>query len=334
MTFEEAKRRGKLPNINVNTFLAICTKCGINVQDIDLSSRKFTDDELRRLSSNRYIHAAAVNAGAKKVHNTVIGEYDKMINRYTALYNSIKDSSLSNEDKQGILDVLNDLKQARNEYESVRQNINVLKDNYGYDQTMLNGIERFANSALKEGIRNNDYALQEQYTELNKLVEEGKKYKTKFKQMSNQAKINRVRKKIESLQAKKGSLNSVQQRMVNKTTEKYIAAREKELNKYAKEYAREQEYASRRIENNKQIEDYTNDISLTNDEIIRLRSEGGLKNNLQALGQSFEKRKMESRLKRLEREKGRLDKLKAKRGTCNLSEQFVREANLSHGMAA
>ena len=43
---------------------------------------------------------------------------------------------------------------------------------------------------------------------------------------------------------------------------------------------------------------------------------------------------MESRLKRLEREKGRLDKLKAKRGTCNLSEQFVREANLSHGMAA
>lgn len=277
MTFEEAKRRGKLPNINVNTFLAICIKCGINVQDIDLSSRKFTDDELRRLSSNRYIHAAAVNAGAKKVHNTVIGEYDKMINRYTALYNSIKDSSLSNEDKQGILDVLNDLKQARNEYESVRQNINVLKDNYGYDQTMLNGIERFANSALKEGIRNNDYALQEQYTELNKLVEEGKKYKTKFKQMSNQAKINRVRKKIESLQAKKGSLNSVQQRMVNKATEKYIAAREKELNKYAKEYAREQEYASRRIENNKQIEDYTNDISLTNDEIIRLRSEGGLK---------------------------------------------------------
>lgn len=118
-----------------------------------------------------------------------------MINRYTALYNSIKDSSLSNEDKQGILDVLNDLKQARNEYESVRQNINVLKDNYGYDQTMLNGIERFANSALKEGIRNNDYALQEQYTELNKLVEEGKKYKTKFKQMSNQAKINRVRKR-------------------------------------------------------------------------------------------------------------------------------------------
>ena len=108
----------------------------------------------------------------------------------------------------------------------------------------------------------------------------------------------------------------------------------KELNKYAKEYAREQEYASRRIENNKQIEDYTNDIGLTNDEIIRLRSEGGLKNNLQALGQSFEKRKMESRLKRLEREKGRLDKLKAKRGTCNLSEQFVREANLSHGMAA
>ena len=89
MTFEEAKRRGKLPNINVNTFLAICIKCGINVQDIDLSSRKFTDDELRRLSSNRYIHAAAVNAGAKKVHNTVIGEYDKMINRYTALYNSI-----------------------------------------------------------------------------------------------------------------------------------------------------------------------------------------------------------------------------------------------------
>lgn len=51
--------------------------------------------------------------------------------------------------------------------------------------------------------------------------------------------------------------------MVNKATEKYIAAREKELNKYAKEYAREQEYASRRIENNKQIEDYTNDISLT-----------------------------------------------------------------------
>ncbi|UKI58495.1 MAG: hypothetical protein L6V81_03610 [Clostridium sp.] len=117
MTFDEAKKRGRLPNISEDKFLAICEKCGIDIKDIDLSTREFTDDELRRLSSNRYIHAAAVNAGAKKVHNTVIGEYDKMINRYTALYNSIKDSSLSNEDKQGILNIINDLEQARNGYE-------------------------------------------------------------------------------------------------------------------------------------------------------------------------------------------------------------------------
>lgn len=332
MTFDEAKRRGRLPNIGEDKFLAICEKCGIDIKDIDLSTRVFSDEELRRLSTNRYVHSAAVNASAKRVHKSVVGEYDKMLAKYKALYESVKDSSLSNEDKQGILNIINDLQQARNGYESVRNNINVLRDNYGYDQTMLNGIERIANSTLKEGIRNNDYALEEQYKELNKLVEDGKKYKTKFKRMSNQAKINRVMKKIESLQAKQGTLNSIQQRMVNKATEKYISKREKEIQKYAKEFAREQEYAARRIENNREIDNYTNDIGLTNDNIIELRSQGGLKNNLKAFGLSVEKRKMESRLKRLEREKKRLDRLKGKQGVCNLGQQYARPVTMAYGM--
>lgn len=334
MTFEEAKRSGKLPNIKESTFLAICERCGIEVKDNDLSTRKFNEEELRRLFTNRYIHAASVNSIVKKTHNSVISEYDKMINRYSVLYESIKDSSLSSEDKQGILAIINDLKDAREKYEDVKANISILKDNYGFDETMLNGIERVANSTLNEGIRENDKKLQSEYKELNRLVEEGKKYKTKFKQLSNKAKINRVRKRIESLQAKKGSLSSVQQRIVNKANEKYISLREKEIMKYAKEFERERAYTERRIENNKQIEAYTNDINLSSAEIDRLRDEGGLKNNIQAIGQSIEKRKMESRLKRLQRESRRLDRLKGKSGKCNLSEQFVREANLSHGMAA
>lgn len=332
MTFDEAKRRGRLPNISEDKFLAICEKCGIDIKDIDLSTRAFTEEELRRLSTNRYVHSAAVNASAKRIHKSVVGEYDKMLAKYKALYESVKDSSLSNEDKQGILNIINDLEQARNGYESVRNNINVLRDNYGYDQTMLNGIERIANSTLKEGIRNNDYALEEQYKELNKLVEEGKKYKTKFKRMSNQAKINRVMKKIESLQTKQGTLNSIQQRMVNKATAKYISKREKEIQKYAKEFAREQEYANRRIENNKQIEDYTNDIGLTSDNIVELRSQGGIKNNLKAFELSVEKKRMESRLNRLEREKKRLDRLKGKQGVCNLGQQYARPVTMAYGM--
>ena len=297
MTFDEAKRRGRLPNISEDKFLAICEKCGIDIKDIDLSTRAFTEEELRRLSTNRYVHSAAVNASAKRIHKSVVGEYDKMLAKYKALYESVKDSSLSNEDKQGILNIINDLEQARNGYESVRNNINVLRDNYGYDQTMLNGIERIANSTLKEGIRNNDYALEEQYKELNKLVEEGKKYKTKFKRMSNQAKINRVMKKIESLQAKQGTLSSIQQRMVNKATA-----------------------------------DYTNDIGLTSDTIVELRSQGGIKNNLKAFELSVEKKRMESRLNRLEREKKRLDRLKGKQGVCNLGQQYARPVTMAYGM--
>ena len=76
-----------------------------------------------------------------------------------------------------------------------------------------------------------------------------------------------------------------------------------------------------------------NDINLTSQEITRLRSEGGIKNNLNAFGLSVEKRVMESRLARLEREKKRIDRLKNKKGFVNLTQQIVKPIQMAHGMA-
>lgn len=332
MTFNEAVKTGKLPNINRDAFVAICKECGIGVDYSNIDSYQLTSDDLKRLSVNRFVHAAGVKTITRNLHSSVISEYDKLIDKYEALYESIKDSSISDEDKKGILQVWNDLKDARIQYNNVRNNINIFRSDYGYNKNMLNAIERAANQAIKEDKREVDQKLSEQYEVLNKLVEDGKKYKTKFKKFSNDVKISRVQKKIESLQAKNGKLSSVQQRLVNKATEKYIATREKELQKYAKNLEREQIYTSRRIENNKQIDDFKNDISLSQDEIVRLKSQGGLKNSISAMGLTVEKRRMESELKRLEKERKRLDRLKNKKGSCNLSEQYTRPINMAYGM--
>ena len=133
--------------------------------------------------------------------------------------------------------------------------------------------------------------------------------------------------------AKKGKLNAKQQKIVNKATERYVTIKQRELIDYNRKLAKEREYTERRIQNNEDIKNYNNDINLTSQEITRLRSEGGIKNNLNAFGLSVEKRVMESRLARLEREKKRIDRLKNKKGFVNLTQQIVKPIQMAHGMA-
>ena len=178
-----------------------------------------------------------------------------------------------------------------------------------------------------------DKELAEVYKELNALTAESAKYKTKFKKLGVSVKISRVQKRIEKLQAKKGKLNAKQQKIVNKATERYVTIKQRELIDYNRKLAKEREYTERRIQNNEDIKNYNNDINLTSQEITRLRSEGGIKNNLNAFGLSVEKRVMESRLARLEREKKRIDRLKNKKGFVNLTQQIVKPIQMAHGMA-
>ena len=124
-----------------------------------------------------------------------------------------------------------------------------------------------------------------------------------------------------------------QQKIVNKATERYVTIKQRELIDYNRKLAKEREYTERRIQNNEDIKNYNNDINLTSQEITRLRSEGGIKNNLNAFGLSVEKRVMESRLARLEREKKRIDRLKNKKGSVNLTQQIVKPIQMAHGMA-
>ena len=333
MTFQELKDNRIIPEkITQKAFLTACKECGITVGDI--KTRKFTQEEITRIYINRNIAGIVASENAKVAHDSVISVYDNMIANYTNLYNNVKsNNNLSAKDKKALAELIGELKADRKQYESVKKGLNIGKDSFGYDANVLNGIEKFANEKLTGKMEEQDKELAEVYKELNALTAESAKYKTKFKKLGVSVKISRVQKRIEKLQAKKGKLNAKQQKIVNKATERYVTIKQRELIDYNRKLAKEREYTERRIQNNEDIKNYNNDINLTSQEITRLRSEGGIKNNLNAFGLSVEKRVMESRLARLEREKKRIDRLKNKKGFVNLTQQIVKPVQMAHGMA-
>ena len=334
MTIQEAISRGSLPNIDPKRMIGVCSKLGIPASDL---SFVLTDEQLRRLQYDPSLHRTAVSAQVKGAHNTLISEYDELIKKYQALSERMDKSPDLSSKKSEIDKILADLVTARAEYNGVVKNVFISKENMGFDQNVINPVNRTIMGAIDSKLQKQGDKLSAEYAKLDKL--QSNKFKTKFKQKRNAKRIQKVAEKIAKLQGKQGKLQTTQKKIVNKGSSKYAKIKSKEFLEYRNDLQRYTAYADAKEKNVQAQRDYASDLAQTRAELHNLESQIGNGNvidrakNVAARAKlQFEQRKLKSDLGRYQRQEKIIERLRNKKGMCRLSEQMYRQITMSYAM--
>lgn len=319
MTIRDAVNSGRLPNIDYKTIVSICNSFNMPAKDenYDLSY-----DELKKLQFSPLVHRVSVSNEVKEIHGNLMSKYDSLIKKYEKLSSYMGQSGYLDESKKEIDDLVSKLKEAKNGYQDVIDNVFISDPNFGFDESVLNPIDNIRVQRQNEKIDEVDSELKDEYEKLDDL--RSRNYKTKFKKKINEKRINKVCARIEKLQSKQGKMQAIQKRIVNKGSEKYQRRKMKEMEKYYADYKRYQVYSDMKASIRGTREDYTNDINETKKENLELTSEGGLINGTRKVKNNIDIMKMNAKLKTLGVQEKAIEKLRVKAGRCNLSEQYYR----------
>lgn len=334
MTIQEAISRGRLPNVDPKRLIGICSRLGIPARDLNFS---LTDEQLRRLQYDPALHRSMVTAQVKGAHNTLISKYDELISKYQNLAARMANNPDLSSKKGEIDKILSDLITARDEYNGVVKNVFISRENMGFDQNVMNPINKTIMGVVDSRLQKQGAKLSAEYAKLDKL--QANKFKTKFKQKRNAKRIQKVAEKIAKLQGKQGKLQTTQRKIVNKGSKKYARIKSKDFLEYANDLKRYTAYADAKEMNVQAQKDYANDLAKTRFELQDLERQVGVgnvidraKNTVARTRLQFEQRRLKSDLGKYQRQEKMIERLKNKKGMCRLSEQIYRQVTMSYAM--
>lgn len=353
MKIKDAISKGKLPNIRIEDIFRILDSLGIKVAQSDRNEdyilNDITIDMIRQIANasiNYTNYVTEVNNGIKNTHNTLINDYDNFISRYTEILSSmqkdpnhpidLKNIDLNDfqdyfkSDVNELLTQITKLEDAKKDYETIINGIDLTHDNLGLDEKVLNDFDSKNLQDLNAKLGQTEVQLQEYQEQLEKL--DNLKVTSKFKQRRINKKKRKIEERINKLKNKKGKLQTKQTKIVNKGSNKYIQIKEKEFASIMKDYERINSYQTAMSENQKLQEGLANDLKSTKEELDSLRGKTGVRATIEKNRLQRESKRLENQHEKLVKQAQRINNLKNKKGHCNLSNQILRSYTAAYSM--
>lgn len=239
MSLAQAVERGLLPsNLDKDRILEIAKAMGIKADDMDrvvspsVLAALMDDKEVKLARANLEIankRQAQVNKNAKvlesigKINEEEIGS-EKLENSVENIAEGLTEVTLEMDSKNQKLDA-----------SSVREHFDLNDHYYRGDR---------AEFLDERGTKVND-KIRKQYAKLIAKTEEAEKAKGKIRQTFANYRVQRVANKIQRLKKKEGRITSKQIELMNKETDKYIAKKQKDLERYMNRQEKLQERVDR-----------------------------------------------------------------------------------------
>lgn len=341
MTLNEAIKQNKLPRLSEDYYKSILDSLSIKINDFDKD--ELTEENLMRLVSDFRIHAALTRRNFSEDNSKLTKNYEQVLEEIDALSKDLDDSALR-EAKEFADKLKSEMDNRKTSYENDKKDFSIARENLGINDIELSDFDRDKLETQNNKMIKNTKKLNEEYQKLESL--QNKEFHTAYKQAQNQRRIDKVIKRIEKLQTKQGILQSKQQRIINKATDKYVNIKEKEFRKYREQMDRMNTYLEEKNTTKKAIEDYQKDLALTNQELneaslsdkkisafekFKLRHE---KNVLERSISKLEKqdKKIESTFKRYQNREALMNALKNGTIISEIGKQYHRNPHLAHGM--
>lgn len=341
MTLNEAIKQNKLPRLSEDYYKSILDSLSIKINDFDKD--ELTEENLMRLVSDFRIHAALTRRNFSEGNSKFTKNYEQVLEEIDALSKDLDDSALR-EAKEFADKLKSEMDNRKTSYENDKKDFSIARENLGINDIELSDFDRDKLETQNNKMIKNTKKLNEEYQKLESL--QNKEFHTAYKQAQNQRRIDKVIKRIEKLQTKQGILQSKQQRIINKATDKYVNIKEKEFRKYREQMDRMNTYLEEKNTTKKAIEDYQKDLALTNQELneaslsdkkisafekFKLRHE---KNVLERSISKLEKqdKKIESTFKRYQNREALMNALKNGTIISEIGKQYHRNPHLAHGM--
>ena len=341
MTLNEAIKQNKLPRLSEDYYKSILDSLSIKINDFDKD--ELTEENLMRLVSDFRIHAALTRRNFSEENSKFTKNYEQVLEEIDALSKDLDDSALR-EAKEFADKLKSEMDNRKTSYENDKKDFSIARENLGINDIELSDFDRDKLETQNNKMIKNTKKLNEEYQKLESL--QNKEFHTAYKQAQNQRRIDKVIKRIEKLQTKQGILQSKQQRIINKATDKYVNIKEKEFRKYREQMDRMNTYLEEKNTTKKAIEDYQKDLALTNQELneaslsdkkisafekFKLRHEKNvLERSISKLGK--QDKKIESTFKRYQNREALMNALKNGTIISEIGKQYHRNPHLAHGM--
>jgi len=341
MTLNEAIKQNKLPRLSEDYYKSILDSLSIKINDFDKD--ELTEENLMRLVSDFRIHAALTRRDFSEGNSKFTKNYEQALEEIDALSKDLDDSALR-EAKEFADKLKSEMDNRKTSYENDKKDFSIARENLGINDIELSDFDKDKLETQNDKMIKNTKKLNEEYQKLESL--QNKEFHTAYKQVQNQRRIDRVIKRIEKLQTKQGILQSKQQRIINKATDKYVNIKEKEFRKYREQMDRMNTYLEEKNTTKKAIEDYQKDLSLTNQELNEASLSGKkisafekfkLHHEKKVLERSISKlekqdKKIESTFKRYQTREALMNALKNGTIISEIGKQYHRNPHLAHGM--
>lgn len=341
MTLNEAIKQNKLPRLSEDYYKSILDSLSIKINDFDKD--ELTEDILMRLVSDFRIHAALTRRNFSEGNSKFTKNYEQVLEEIDALSKDLDDSALR-EAKEFADKLKSEMDNRKTSYENDKKDFSIARENLGINDIELSDFDKDKLETQNDKMIKNTKKLNEEYQKLESL--QNKEIHTAYKQVQNQRRIDRVIKRIEKLQTKQGILQSKQQRIINKATNKYVNIKENEFRKYREQMDRMNTYLEEKNTTKKAIEDYQKDLVLANQELNEAKISGKktsvfekfkLRHEKNVLERSISKlekqdKKIESTFKRYQTREALMNALKNGTIISEIGKQYHRNPHLAHSM--